>query len=198
MQAKADLICDLIESLRNFSPINCGTMIPTNLNSRLENALTLLDSRLKVYGNYRAIEVRKEYSELPEVMCDPSQIERALINILNNAIEALEEIRLLVRPVQSKQPVAKFPRIRIRTTVSHDGDWVLLSITDNGCGITSDILPEIFDPFFTTKLCETHSGLGLSVSHQIIVEQHSGQLICTSVPNLCTEFVLKIPLQNQK
>ncbi|MEO0887393.1 MAG: ATP-binding protein, partial [Cyanobacteria bacterium J06648_10] len=124
----------------------------------------ILNHRLKSDNEKKAIAVTKQYGELPMVDCYPSQLNQVLMNILANAIEALE-----------KQPD---PEIAIATEVKQD--FVNIRIKDNGPGIPQALQPQILDPFFTTKPIGKGTGMGMSISYQIITEKHGGQLVFAS------------------
>jgi len=115
------------------------------------------------------------------VRCYPSQLNQVFMNLLANAIDALEE---------RKKPLNW---IRI-TTECTDADTVIIRVADNGLGIPEDIVEKLFDPFFTTKPVGKGTGLGLSISSQIITERHGGRLRCESVLNQGTEFIIEIPI----
>ena len=136
----------------------------------------------KPQDNTPAIEVIKEYSELPPVVCYAAQMNQVFMNILTNAIDAI------------KESLIESPKIWIRTKVI-DNNYLQISIADNGCGIPDNLRERIFEPFFTTKEIGQGSGLGLSVSYQIIVEKHSGQIKCISELGKGCEFLIEIPIQ---
>lgn len=128
----------------------------------------------------------KDYSVLPLVECYAGQLNQVFMNILVNAIDALEE-----RKIQDKPH-----RITIRTDVI-DASWIEIAIADNGIGIPSNIQQRIFDPFFTTKPIGKGTGMGMSISYQIVTENHNGKLKCRSTPNEGTEFIIHLPLQQR-
>ena len=131
----------------------------------------------------REIQVVKEYGNLPLVECSAGELNQVFMNILGNAIDAL---------VQLDNQHCPTPAIRIRTEVK--GTSAIVSIADNGLGMSESVRVRIFDPFFTTKPVGSGTGLGLSVSHSIIVQKHGGSLTCISAPRRGAEFVLEIPL----
>ena len=133
-----------------------------------------------------AIEVIKKYGELPKVTCHAAQLNQVFMNIITNAIDALDEIRCNVK--ESNAAIA------ISTAVGEDEN-IVIRIADNGPGMTAAVMPKIFDPFFTTKAIGSGTGLGLSISYSIIVELHRGQINCTSKPGEGTEFTISIPMQ---
>ncbi|MGB7056940.1 MAG: ATP-binding protein, partial [Geitlerinemataceae cyanobacterium] len=119
---------------------------------------------------------------LPEVECYPSQLNQVFMNVLNNAIDALQEF-----------PVEK-PQIRI-STESLEENWLIVRMADNGQGMSETVRSKLFDPFFTTKPIGKGTGLGLSISYQIIVDRHGGKLTCQSTPGVGTEFAIEIPVR---
>ena len=118
--------------------------------------------------------------------CSPGQLNQVFMNILSNAIDALEK-------TITHQPNNFIPTITIRTNVI-DNRWVLIYIADNGLGMGEETKLRVFDPFFTTKPVGQGTGLGLSISYQIVVERHSGKLDFFSEPGKGTEFQIKLPL----
>ena len=151
-------------------------------------ALTALPPRSKETG-FRAI----SDEPIPEIECYPGQLNQVFMNILANAIDALDEYN----ETRSKEDIAANPsQIRITTLKVHD-DSVAIHITDNGPGIPPEVVSSVFDPFFTTKPVGEGTGLGLSISHQIITEKHNGKLYCHSSEQ-GTEFVIEIPIQQTK
>ena len=143
--------------------------------------LLILQHRLKEKAQGSEIAIVKEYGNLPLVECYPGLLNQAFMNILANAIDALEELLPDVSP-----------SISIRTRLE-DGRAVI-EIVDSGPGMSEKVRDRIFDPFFTTKPVGKGTGLGLSVSYQIIVDKHNGQLECISYPGKGTEFVIFLPV----
>jgi PAS domain S-box-containing protein len=207
MQLGAERIRQLVLSLRNFSRLDKAARAPVDLHQGIDNTLLLLQHRLKARAGNPGIQVIKEYGVLPPVECYAGQLNQVFMNILSNAIDALEEARetdsLLeeqtgngcVNTSTSVSQVApQKPIIRILTEVQDD-NTVLIRIVDNGPGIPPQMQQQIFDPFFTTKLVGKGTGLGLSISYQIVVDKHGGQLKCFSTPGEGTEFSIVLPVQ---
>ncbi|OCQ97482.1 hypothetical protein BCD64_21040 [Nostoc sp. MBR 210] len=180
MNTGAERIRQIVLSLRNFSRVDEEGMKLVNIHEGIDNALLLLQNRLKSQPESTGIEVIKEYGDLPQVMCHPGQMNQVFMSLLTNAIDALEEIAIA------------HPQIQIRTQLQAS-DRIKISITDNGPGINAKIRDRIFDPFFTTKPVGKGTGMGLSISYQIIVKKHRGELHCVSTPGEGTEFVISIP-----
>ncbi|MBD2772200.1 hybrid sensor histidine kinase/response regulator [Iningainema tapete] len=180
MKVGAERISEIVVSLRNFSRKDEANMKLVDIHDGIDSTLTLLQSRLNATFDRSAIEVVKEYGNLPKVECYAGQLNQVFMNILTNAIDVLES------------SVISDLQIRIRTEF-HDNQ-VFILIADNGGGISDEVLHQIFNPFFTTKSVGKGTGLGLSISYQIIVEQHGGSLNCTSTVGVGTEFTIAIPV----
>jgi urea transport system substrate-binding protein len=191
MEIGAERIRHLVLSLRNFSRLDQAQMQPMDIHEGMESTLLLLRNRLKGNGHNPEIELVKEYGELPSVECYPSQLNQVFMNLLGNAIDALEE-------VVARNGTRFSPMIRI-CTEAPSADYVRVRISDNGSGMTDDVKLKLFDPFFTTKPIGKGTGLGLSISYQIVVDKHKGILQCHSTPGQGTEFIIEIPVrQNRK
>jgi signal transduction histidine kinase len=194
MKGGAQRIREIVLSLRNFSRLDEAGMKAANLHEGIDNTLIILNSRLKL-----GIKVIKQYGELPLVECSPAQLNQVFMNILSNAIDALEvgniegeQKDMSTKFLASSSP-APIPTIQICTRVL-DQNWVAISISDNGSGIPCTIKDQIFDPFFTTKQPGKGTGLGLAISYQIIT-QHHGKIEVHSVPNQGAEFVITLPVR---
>jgi signal transduction histidine kinase len=192
MKVGAERIRNLVLSLRNFSRLDEAQMKCVNIHEGLDNTLLILQNQLQAKGGRPDIEVIKQYGNLPPVECLGGQLNQVFMNILTNAIDALNEAR------GKKQPLTSLlsPTIRIHTEVVGD-KWVVIRIADNGLGMTEAVRNRLFDPFFTTKPVGKGTGLGLSISYQIIVEKHGGSLKCISAPGQGAEFVIEIPIRQQ-
>ncbi|MBD2342872.1 sensor histidine kinase [Anabaena subtropica] len=194
MKLGAERIRELILSLRKFSRLDEAEIKQVDIHQGIDCILLLLQNRLKGQGKYPEIEVIKEYGNLPKINCYPRQLNQVFMNILTNAIDALEES--LVKGQKSKLQdfeVLARPKIHIYTEVLN-GEQVMVRITDNGDGMTQEVMQKVFDPFFTTKPIASGTGLGMSISHQII-DKHSGKIECISSPFKGTEFIIQLPIQ---
>ncbi|MBU7586831.1 MAG: PAS domain-containing protein [Nostoc sp. TH1S01] len=189
MQMGAERIAEIVKSLRNFSRLDEATFKLVNLHEGLEATLMILQSRLNPSAEYSGIEVIKKYGELPLTYCSPGQLNQVFMNILNNAIDALEEAEKLRSP-QSRQNRSNC--IWISTEKLSDR-YIAIRIKDNGNGIPAQIHHQIFNPFFTTKPVGQGTGLGLSISYQII-ESHNGRINMISDPAWGTEFSIELPI----
>ncbi|MEA5596496.1 sensor histidine kinase [Rivularia sp. UHCC 0363] len=195
MKVGTERIQGIVKSLRIFSRLDEAELKQADIHQGIDSTLMILQSRLKAQSSHHNIEVIKEYGKLPQVYCYPGQLNQVFMNIIANAIDALEEEighRGWTKEDITKDVFKNF-EIRIRTEVI-DNKWVSIQILDNGSGMTEEVLAKLFDPFFTTKQVGKGTGLGLSISYQIIVEKHCGQLVCNSVLGKGTEFAIKIPL----
>jgi signal transduction histidine kinase len=184
MKYGAERIKDIILDLRNFSRLDEADLKSVDLLEGLENTLKILQYRFKPQANRPEIQLVKDYQKLPLVECYAAQINQVFMNIVNNAIDALEMVAQ--------------PMIKIQTSLSDDFKQVQLAICDNGCGISDAIIRKIFDPFFTTKPVGKGTGMGLAVSYQIIVYQHGGHLECVSKPGQGSEFLITLPIRHQQ
>lgn len=170
--------------LRNFSRLGEAECKLADIHSGIDSTLMILSHRLKVQPHRSAIALNKEYADLPLIECYPGQLNQVFMNILSNAIDALEEV-IETNPIQ--------PQIHIHTQ-QITPEAIIIRIIDNALGIPETQLAKIFDPFFTTKPVSKGTGLGLSISYKIIVEKHHGQLQCLSTPGKGTEFIIQIPI----
>ncbi|BAS55322.1 integral membrane sensor signal transduction histidine kinase [Leptolyngbya boryana NIES-2135] len=190
MRMGTDRIRQIVLSLRNFSRIDEADCKAVDLHEGIDSTLMILQHRLKARPERPEIELIKDYSTLPVVECYAGQLNQVFMNILVNAIDALDEFNA-GRTFAEIQ--ANPSQITIRTSVI-DSKWVQIAISDNGTGIPEAIQCRIFDPFFTTKPIGKGTGMGMSISYQIITEKHGGKLTCFSTLGKGTEFVIQIPI----
>lgn len=188
MQVGTDRIRQIVLSLRNFSRTDEAAFKAVDLHEGLESTLLILQYRLKARPDRDAITVLRDYGKLPWVECYPGQINQVFMNLLANAIDALEIQR------EAAEPDAQLPlQITIRTQ-SVGPEKVAVIIADNGPGISEAVQRRLFEPFFTTKPMGKGTGMGLSISYQIVVEQHHGSLTCESTLGQGTAFTLYLPV----
>ena len=205
MKVGADRIQKIVLSLRNFSRMDEAEVKQVDIHEGLDSTLMILQSRLKGKAGESAIRVTKQYGQLPLVECYPGQLNQVFMNLLSNAIDALEEsiasgwptASAALQPEESPQSGLEAagdrqPTIRIQTEPLDNG-YIAIKIADNGCGMTQLQQQRLFDPFFTTKPVGKGTGLGLSISYQIVVEKHGGSLTCFSAQGEGTEFCIEIP-----
>ncbi|HEY9658322.1 MAG TPA: GAF domain-containing protein, partial [Allocoleopsis sp.] len=200
MQVGADRIRQIVLSLRNFSRLDEAEMKPVNIHEGLDSTLLILQHRLKPRPDSAGIQVVKDYGDLPLVECYASQLNQVFMNILSNAIDALEEFQEQQQDRNNHRDLSKpWQQISIRTELLTDSQiqvpLAVIRMKDNGGGITAAARAKLFDPFFTTKPVGKGTGLGLSISHQIVVERHGGTLECYSRPGEGTEFCIAIPVR---
>ncbi|MDP8935307.1 MAG: ATP-binding protein, partial [Cyanobacteriota bacterium] len=197
MKVGANRIREIVQSLRNFSRIDEADIKPVDIHDGLDSALLILSNRLKPKPDRPAIHLIKEYGSLPLVECYAVQINQVFMNVLTNAIDALEDAfvnnNLSSHCGDEEEPV-KFGQIRIVTEICPGEKAVAVRIKDNGWGMAPTVRQKIFEPFFTTKQVGKGAGIGLAISHEIAVEQHGGKLSCISAPGEGTELIIEIPL----
>jgi PAS domain S-box-containing protein len=186
---------NIVLSLRNFSRLDEAEIKEVDIHEGIDSTLMLLEHRLQVQTDLSKIQVIKEYGSLPKVTCYSSQLNQVFMNIINNAIDALEDSykngNFSVNHQKQQLAIDDSPQIKIQTQFI-DEQWISINIKDNGSGISEQIRTKIFDPFFTTKTVGKGSGLGLSISYEI-VKKHGGKIDCVSNPGKGTEFIIKIP-----
>lgn len=180
MSMGAERIKQIVLSLRTFSRIDEAEYKTVNLHDGLDSTIVILEHRLRANGHHNAIQLTKAYGALPLVPCYASQINQVFMNILVNAIDALEE--------------AQTPDAKITITTACTPEQAIVTIADNGPGMTTTVQQKIFDPFFTTKAVGKGTGMGMAISYQIIVEQHHGELQCQATSGKGTVFTIGLPL----
>ena len=183
MEVGADRVRQIVLSLRNFSRSDQILLQAVDLHEGIDSTLLILQNRLKGRCGRSAIEVVKDYGNLPTFECYPGQLNQVFMNLLSNAIDAMDGIADHLR------------RITIRTSVNADYSGIIIQIADNGSGMPPEIKEQLFTPFFTTKPPGKGTGLGLSISRQIVVETHQGSLKCESELGQGTQFAIEIPRQ---
>ena len=190
MEVGTDRIRQIVLSLRNFSRLDEAEVKAVDIHEGIDSTLMILQSRLKPQPDSPGIQVIQEYGNLPPVECYPGQLNQVFMNLIANSIDSLEEFN---KHQTDAERIRRPGIITIRTTV--EGDLVVISIADNGSGISENIRQQLFTPFFTTKPVGKGTGLGLSISYQIVTNKHQGQLECVSVLGQGAEFIISIPLR---
>ncbi|AFY66010.1 ATP-binding sensor histidine kinase [Geitlerinema sp. PCC 7407] len=185
MKLGADRIRQIILSLRNFSRLDEAEMKPVDIHEGIESTLLILQHRLKEKNHRSSISLIRDYGTLPRVTCYASQMNQVLMNVLNNAIDAMEERR--------HQDENYHPEIRIRTGLKDD-QALTIEIMDNGAGMPEEVKKRLFDPFFTTKPVGKGTGLGLSICYAII-EKHKGSMKISSEVGRGTKILISIPVR---
>ncbi len=193
MNIGTERIRDIVLSLRNFSRLDESEFKAVDIHEGIDNTLMILQHRLKATDKRPEIQVIRDYGNLCNVECNAGQANQVFMNILVNAIDALEEFNAK----RTYQEIRDNPsRITIHTSVV-GLFWVKIAIADNGSGIPESIQKKIFNPFFTTKPVGKGTGMGMAISYQIITEKHRGKLEFFSTPGEGTEFVVQIPMRQQ-
>lgn len=180
MQEGANRIKTIVLGLRNFSRLDEAQIKEVDLHDGIDNALLLLQHRLQHTRKRQEVQVIKDFTQLPKIECYAGQLNQVFLNVLSNAIDALDQVSDRVGTIWI-------------TTEATDTS-AIVRIRDNANGIPDSIGSKIFDPFFTTKSIGQGTGLGLSIAYQIIVGQHNGSLTYASKPGEGTEFAIEIPL----
>ena len=189
MQASANRIRSISTSLRTFSRTDKNRKVLFNLHDGINSTLLILKHRLKANDIRPAIEVVQNYGDLPDVQCFPGQLNQVFMNLIANAIDALEE----ANEGRSYGEIEANPnRVTIQTL--HQKGRAIASIQDNGIGVDEAAIAQIFEPSFTTKAVGKGTGLGLAIARQIVEEKHGGTLTCTSVTGKGTEFIIELPI----
>lgn len=189
MKVGTERIRGIMQSLRTFSRTDSADKKAVDIHEGIETTLMILQHRLKASPTRPAIQVVKEYGNLSSVGCYPGQMNQVFMNLLANAIDALEESN----NGKAFADIEKNPNmITIRTEIVDN--QVMIHIADNGLGMSEEVRKRLFDAFFTTKPEGKGTGLGLSISYQIVTEKHGGKLQCISSPGQGAEFVIQIPV----
>jgi signal transduction histidine kinase len=215
MKLGTDNIRGIMQSLRNFSRADGEQKKSIDIHEGIETTLLILQYRLKAKTKRPAIQIVREYGNLPKIECYPGQLNQVFMNLLVNAIDSLDESFVIKKQCVAEVPsvitpavhlslikdkdqmtvdkgLCTNPQIRICTNV--DKEQVTISISNNGMGIPDLFPSQIFPPFFSTKPKTKGNELGLAISYQIITENHGGKLQCISLPDKGTEFIIQIPL----
>jgi two-component system NtrC family sensor kinase len=219
MKMGAERIRQIVLSLKNFSRLDEAEQKQVDIHEGIESTLLILQHRLKETAGRPKIVLLKEFGNLPRVQCYAGQLNQVFMNIIGNAIDALEEAMETGHWADGQLapiPYCPSPTLRICTDVKYEQDslihadsavsdasmrhpsHIVIRIADNGPGIPIDVHKRLFDPFFTTKEPGKGTGLGLSISYQIVVEKHGGLLKCDSAPGQGTEFAIEIPVGNRQ
>ncbi len=170
----ADRVKTIVQNLKSFSHVDEAELKPSNLNDCLDSTLNIIWNELK----YK-VTLHKDYGDLPDIECYPQQLNQVFLNLLVNSAHAIE----------------KEGTVKIKTW--SDSDWAYVEIADNGCGIPAEIQPRIFEPFFTTKDVGKGTGLGMSISYDIVIG-HGGDILLKSAPGEGTTFTIKLPIARKE
>jgi signal transduction histidine kinase len=193
MKEGVQRIRNISTSLRTFSRADTERKVFCNIHDGINSTLTILKHRLKALADYPDIQVIRDYGDLPPIECFSGQLNQVFMNLLANAIDALEE----ANTGRSLAEIKTNPnQIKIQTTTTEDQNHIVIRIQDNGVGMSPEIKEKIFDHLFTTKPVGYGTGLGLSIARQIIVEKHGGNLAVNSVLGKGSEFIITLPVKD--
>ncbi len=174
MQQGSDRISSIVKTMRKFSRLDEAKHKLIDLNESIESSLGMLENQLQ------EIKINKQYAQLPKIECLAGAINQVFFNLINNALDAIEE-------------KGEDGELTIITKKS-SANKAIVSIRDNGSGIPPEIQNQIFDPFFTTKEPGKGTGLGLSICYQVVVNGHRGEIRCLSEVGKGSEFIVELPL----
>jgi signal transduction histidine kinase len=186
---------DISLSLRTFARGDVSSTVAYQVEEGLDSTLMLLSHRIKANEQRPAIAIVKQYQALPTIECYPGQLNQVFMNLIANAIDALEEANQQ-RNLDYTRLVEQPNQIIISTALDPIGNYITIRIKDNGPGISAAVKAHIFEPSFTTKAVGKGTGLGLPISRQIIEEKHRGELTCISELGQGTEFVIHLPIES--
>ncbi|MEM1170144.1 MAG: PAS domain S-box protein [Cyanobacteria bacterium P01_H01_bin.35] len=203
MEMGTERIRQIVISLRNFSRLDEADKKIVDIHEGIDSTLLILDNRIRSKGKDSGIKIVKEYGNLPKLECYPGKLNQVFMNIISNSIDALEgklesKMIKITTHIDSEEAEATNSQDENQNLSTSTLKYAVISVTDNGPGMTENLINRVFDPFFTTKPVGKGTGLGLSISYQIIVEKHSGILKCSSQPGEGTEFMIKIPIKAPK
>ncbi|MEG4045897.1 PAS domain S-box protein [Microcoleus sp. Pol17_C1] len=192
MRVGVERISNIVLSLRNFSRLDEAEMKLVDVHEGIDSTLLILQHRFHQASIKSGIEIIKEYGKISNIYCCAGQLNQVFLNIISNAIDALEnqpEPRtIVIRTLMKKAGLKSHSKNQLS-----DCDRIVICIADSGPGMSEEVRKRLFDPFFTTKPVGAGTGLGLSISHQIVVEKHKGSLRCISAPGQGAEFWIEIP-----
>ena len=189
MKDSGDRITSISKSLRTFSRADKTTKQLFDVREGIKSTVLILRHRLKANEHRPAIEVVTNYDDIPDINCFPGQLNQVFMNVLANAIDALDD----VSQTRTMADMEAHPR-RITIQASVEDQWVKITIADNGPGIPEDIKSKVFDHLFTTKQVGKGTGLGLAIARQIVTETHSGEITVHSILGHGTEFMITLPM----
>ncbi|MEM7553522.1 MAG: ATP-binding protein [Cyanobacteria bacterium P01_A01_bin.84] len=191
MEVGCDRIINISTSLRVFSRADKDYKVLFNIHTGIDSTILILKHRLKYNEQRPEINIIIEYGEIPEIKCFPGEINQVFMNIIANAIDALDESN---KGLSFAEIVANPNQIIIKTSL--EGQYVKISIADNGKGMSKEIQEKVFDRLFTTKEIGKGTGLGLAIAHHIVVNKHGGSLQVNSELDKGTEFAIALPIDD--
>ncbi|MEH2058820.1 MAG: response regulator [Nostoc sp.] len=191
MKEGVQRIRNISTSLRTFSRADSDRKVSCNIHDGIDSTIMILKHRLKASEERPDIQVTRDYGNLPDLECFIGQLNQVFMNLLANAIDALEESNIGRTYIAIE---ANPNQILIQTTLTEDKNHILIRIKDNGVGMSADVQQNIFDYLFTTKPIGQGTGLGLSIARQIVVHKHGGTLEINSALGEGSEFIIKLPI----
>jgi PAS domain S-box-containing protein len=196
MKMGIDRIRDIMQSLRNYSRTDSLDKRPVDIHEGLETTLMILSHRLKAKHNRPAIKIIKHYGDLPQFKCHPGQINQVFMNLIANAIDAVEESNAgkTYAEIEQNPNTIMISTVGVCEQEPDIIDTIVIQIADNGLGMPESVRSKLFTPFFTTKAEGKGTGLGLSICYQIVTERHGGTLECLSSLGGGTEFAISLPI----
>ncbi len=197
MRVGSQRIQEIVKSLKNFSRLDEATFKTADIHQGIDNTLMILHHRWSGKAGRVEVEIVKRYGEVPMVECCPGQLNQVFMNLLSNAIDALDDVRYGPEDGgnESEKEDCDSPMIVITTTHQPSTHTIQVAIADNGSGISPANQRKLFDPFFTTKPVGRGTGLGLAISHEVITKQHGGTIEVSSVLGEGTTFTVTLPVQ---
>jgi len=191
MQRGVNRIIHIVEALQTFSQVDQITLKMVDAHRSIDSTLMMLSGRLRAQENRPAIQIVRRYDdELPKLSCYARQFNQVILNVLNNAIDALERRD----QGRTEENIRENPSIITIQTELVAQEFIRIRILDNGPGMPPVIQRQIFTPFFSTKALGQGTGMGMADSHQIIVKKHQGKLQCNSTVGKGTELIIELPL----
>ncbi|MEG3861476.1 response regulator [Microcoleus sp. herbarium12] len=184
MRIGTERIRGIVLSLQNFSRHDESEFKRVDIHQGIDSTLMILQSRLKATAKHPEIIVIKDYARLPKIQCYSGQLNQVFMNLLDNAIDSI-----------CTKSIGTQGKIKIQTKLMNKNQ-ISIQISDNGLGVSEELQSQLFDPFFTTKPVGKGTGIGLFISHKIIVNQHGGNLYCNSNFRQGAEFIVEIPITN--
>lgn len=192
MRVGTERVTNIVQLLRNFSRLDEQGYKPVDIHQGLEDTLLILASRLNSPDLELSTEIVRNYGDLSPVSCHPAALNQVFMNLIANAIDAVED-RLRSQPTHPNPTQSYQPKITLKT--EQTAKTTTIQIEDNGCGMSGSTQSCLFSPFFTTKPVGKGTGMGLSISYQIIKEKHQGQLTCQSQYGVGTQFTIELPVE---
>ncbi|MEG4571433.1 AAA family ATPase [Microcoleus sp. N3A4] len=195
MQEGVKRIQDISISLRTFSRADSDRPVACNIHEGIDSTIMILKHRLKANDTRPEIQVIKDYGALPKIECYAGQLNQVFMNILGNAVDALDELNIGRSYAEIK---ANPNQILVKTELSSDRQKVVIRIKDNGIGMSEAVREQVFDNLFTTKSVGKGTGLGLAIAKSIVVEKHGGSIHVNSTLGQGTEFIITLPTKAEQ